>query len=102
MIVSFLFSAPLAFLRGVFPLNTFVILSTLFLGVVASFFAIQTESFALKYINSTEASLVFIFEPVFAYLFSFFIFGERLSIGGTIGAILIIISMAIVAIYNNG
>jgi len=102
MIISFLFSAPLAFLRGVFPLNTFVILSTLFLGVVASFFAIQTESFALKYINSTEASLVFIFEPVFAYLFSFFIFGERLSIRGTIGAILIIISMAIVAIYNNG
>ena len=101
MIISFLFSAPLAFLRGVFPLNTFVILSTLFLGVVASFFAIQTESFALKFIDSTEASLIFILEPVFAYLFSFFILGERLSLSGFFGALLIIISMIIIAIYNR-
>lgn len=101
MIVSFVFSAPLAFLRGVFPLNTFVILSTLFLGVVASFFAIQTESFALKFIDSTEASLIFILEPVFAYLFSFFILGERLSLSGFFGALLIIISMIIIAIYNR-
>jgi drug/metabolite transporter (DMT)-like permease len=101
MIVSFVFSAPLAFLRGVFTLNTFVILSTLFLGVVASFFAIQTESFALKFIDSTEASLIFILEPVFAYLFSFFILGERLSLSGFFGALLIVISMIIIAIYNR-
>jgi drug/metabolite transporter (DMT)-like permease len=101
MIVSFVFSAPLAFLRGVFPLNTFVILSTLFLGVVASFFAIQTESFALKFIDSTEASLIFILEPVFAYLFSFFILGERLSLSGFFGALLTVISMIIIAIYNR-
>ncbi|BAL81204.1 DMT family transporter [Caldisericum exile] len=101
MIVSFALSFPFAFLNQHFNLNRFVMFSTLFLGVVASFFAIQTESFALKYIDSTEASLIFILEPVFAYLFSFFILGERLNFGGIVGATLILTSMVIIAIYNK-
>ncbi|MGC9099665.1 MAG: DMT family transporter [Caldisericum sp.] len=101
MVVSFILSIPFAFLNSTFNLNTFVFISTLFLGVVASFFAIQTESFALKYIDSTEASLIFILEPVFAYLFSFFIFGEKLNVYGIIGSILILTSMFIIAIYNR-
>ena len=55
----------------------------------------------MKFIDSTEASLIFILEPVFTYLFSFFILGERLSLSGSFGALLIIISMIIIAIYNR-
>lgn len=101
MIVTFLLSAPIAFIEGSFQVNLYVILSTMFLGIIASFFAIQTESFALKHIDSTEASLIFILEPVFAYIFSFFILKERLNFEGVTGAVLIVVSMIIVAIYNR-
>jgi len=55
----------------------------------------------LQHIDSTEASLIFVLEPVFAYLFSFIFFKEVLNLKSVIGAILVIVAMIIVAIDNK-
>ncbi len=101
ILVAFLFTIPFVVFNPPVLLNLTLILSVAFLGIFASFLALQAESVSLRYIDSTEASLIFVLEPVFAYLFSFIIFREVLNLKGIIGAFLIIASMVIIAIYNR-
>ena len=99
--VAFILTTPFAISNGSLTLPLPVLLLTMFLGVFASFLAVQAESFALQHIDSTEASLIFVLEPVFAYLFSFIFFKEVLNLKSVIGAILVIVAMIIVAIDNK-
>jgi len=101
LLFSFLLTFPFVLSKPLMNLNFVVIISAAFLGIFASFLAIQAESYSLKFIDSTEASLIFILEPVFAYLFSFLVFKEQLNLRGIIGAGLIILAMVIVSIYNR-
>jgi drug/metabolite transporter (DMT)-like permease len=101
LIVAFILTIPFAASNGSMNLTVSVLLLTVFLGIVASFLATQAESFALQYVNSTEASLIFVLEPAFAYLSSFIFFREVLYLNSVIGAILVVSAMIIVAIDNK-
>lgn len=101
ILIAFLFTIPFVVFNPPVLLNLTLILSVTFLGIFASFLALQAESVALRHIDSTEASLIFVLEPVFAYLFSFIIFREVLNLKGIMGAFLIIASMVIITIYDR-
>jgi len=67
--VAFILTLPFAISSGSLTLTLPVLLLAMFLGVFASFLATQAESFSLRHVNSTEASLIFVLEPVFAIYF---------------------------------
>ncbi len=99
--VAFILTLPFAISSGSLTLTLPVLLLVMFLGVFASFLATQAESFSLRHVNSTEASLIFVLEPVFAYLFSFVFFKEVLNFKSLIGALFVVVAMIIVAIDNR-
>jgi len=99
--VAFILTLPFAISSGSLTLTLPVLLLAMFLGVFASFLATQAESFSLRHVNSTEASLIFVLEPVFAYLFSFVFFKEVLNFKSLIGALFVVVAMIIVAIDNR-
>lgn len=99
--VAFILTLPFAISSGSLTLKLPVLLLVMFLGVFASFLATQAESFSLRHVNSTEASLIFVLEPVFAYLFSFVFFKEVLNFKSLIGALFVVVAMIIVAIDNR-
>lgn len=63
--------------------------SILFLGVAATGFAFTVQKIAQRYTSATHAGIIFISEPVFAAIFSYFLWGERLTAQGVLGCILI-------------
>ena len=101
ILVAFILTLPFAISSGSLTLTLPVLLLVMFLGVFASFLATQAESFSLRHVNSTEASLIFVLEPVFAYLFSFVFFKEVLNFKSVIGALFVVVAMIIVAIDNR-
>ncbi|MCX7730256.1 MAG: DMT family transporter [Candidatus Caldatribacterium sp.] len=63
--------------------------SILFLGVAATGFAFTVQKVAQRYTSATHAGIIFISEPVFAAIFSFFLWGERLTTRGLFGCLFI-------------
>ncbi len=61
----------------------------LFLGVVATALTFTVQKLAQKHTSATHAGLIFITEPVFAALFSYFFWQERFSSLTLIGCCLI-------------
>ena len=99
--VALILTLPFAISNGSLTLTLPVLLLAMFLGVFASFLATQAESFSLRHVNSTEASLIFVLEPVFAYLFCFVFSKEVLNFKSVIGALFVVLAMILVAIDNR-
>lgn len=63
------------------------------LAVVCTSGAYIVQSLAQKYTTPNHTALIYTGEPVFAGIFGFIFYGERLGIKGTLGALLIVTGM---------
>ena len=59
------------------------------------------QNVALKSIPSEYASVLLCSEPIFTYIASYFLLGEKLSINGMIGGVLIILSIVAASLSQN-
>ncbi|MBC8197921.1 MAG: DMT family transporter [Candidatus Marinimicrobia bacterium] len=64
-------------------------------GVFATFIAIGVMVWAQRILTPTQTALIFILEPVFAALYSWYAVGEILTITGMLGGFLIIVGVII-------
>jgi drug/metabolite transporter (DMT)-like permease len=69
------------------PRVAFALLIT---GVLATAVAFTVQSWAQQRLSATRTALILALEPVFAFLTSYFFFGERLSARASCGALLIL------------
>lgn len=87
LITSFVFENP------IIPTNNQVWINIMILSIVCTSGAYIVQSVAQKFTSPTHTALIYTAEPVFAAIFSYFIFGEVLSSTGIVGAILILSGM---------
>jgi drug/metabolite transporter (DMT)-like permease len=73
-----------------------MIAATLFAGLVATAAAFTVQAWAQQYTTSTRTALIFALEPVFAWITSFIVIGERLSGRMACGAVLILAGILLV------
>lgn len=92
LITSLLFEKP------IIPTSGGVWFNITILSVVCTLGAFVIQSVAQKFTTPTHTALIFTAEPVFAAIFGFLVLGEKLSIIGLIGAILILSGMTITEI----
>jgi drug/metabolite transporter (DMT)-like permease len=59
-------------------------------AVLATAAAFTIQSWAQQYLPATHTALILAFEPVFAWVTSFLLLGERLSLRASLGALLIL------------
>lgn len=69
-----------------------------FTGIAASAVAFLVQSWAQSMIPPTRAAVILTMEPVFAGIFGAVFLGERLSLRGSIGALLILSAMLLVSV----
>ncbi|MBV8280518.1 MAG: DMT family transporter [Candidatus Eremiobacteraeota bacterium] len=67
-----------------------VLVALLIAAVLATAAAFTIQSWAQQFIPATHTALIFTLEPVFAWLTSFVVLGERLGVRSTVGAGLIL------------
>ncbi len=67
--------------------------SIVFLGAVATALAFTVQKVAQRYTSATHAGIIFISEPVFAALFSYFLWGERLTKQSILGCTFILLGI---------
>ncbi|MBO3770029.1 MAG: DMT family transporter [Candidatus Brockarchaeota archaeon] len=67
----------------------------LYLAVVCSILVGVLQIIGQRYTTASQASLIYVLEPVFAALFSFVLLGERLNVPELAGAFLILCSVLI-------
>lgn len=65
-------------------------------GVFATALAFTFQAWAQRYTTSTRTALIFMLEPVFAWITSYLLTGESLSALGTAGAVLILAGILLV------
>jgi drug/metabolite transporter (DMT)-like permease len=84
IIFSFIFETP------VLPDTFDGWLAIMALSLVCSAFCFIAQSVSLKYIAPVQIGLMYALEPIFAAIFAYIFAGERLTVQGYIGAILVI------------
>ncbi|SHK65857.1 DMT family transporter [Tepidibacter formicigenes] len=89
LITSFAIEKP------IIPNDYQVWINIIILSVVCTSGAYIIQSIAQKFTSSTHTALIYSGEPVFAAMFAYIIYGENLSVKGTLGAILILTGMLI-------
>lgn len=67
-----------------------------FTGVLATAVAFLVQTWAQRHVAPTRTAFVFSLEPVFAWLTSFLVTGERLSMSAAVGALLILAGIVLV------
>lgn len=75
--------------------STRVIVALLVTAVLATAVAFAVQSWAQRYLPATHTALIMALEPVFAWLTSFLVLGERLGRRGAGGALLILAGIAL-------
>ena len=90
VVATILMSAtvPLETPRAVFTGEA--IFALLFTGLVCTAAAFSIQAWAQQFTPPTHTALIFVLEPVFAAITSYFLLGEHLGARGTVGALLII------------
>lgn len=73
-------------------------LCVLYLAVACSCIAYILQNIALRKVSATFVSLAFCTEPIFTAIASFFMLGERLTLGGLIGAALIAVGITMASL----
>jgi drug/metabolite transporter (DMT)-like permease len=72
-----------------------VLIALLVTAILATATAFTVQSWAQKYLPATHTALILALEPVFAWLTSFLVYGERLGRRGASGALLILAGIAL-------
>lgn len=72
-----------------------VILAVLVTGLLATAFAFTAQAWAQQFLAPTLTALIFALEPVFAWLTSYLVLGERLGFRAAVGAILILAGVVV-------
>lgn len=67
-------------------------------GFLATALAFTVQTWAQRYTTATRTALIYSLEPVFAWLFSWFLTGELLSRRATVGAVLILAGILLVEV----
>ena len=73
----------------------------MYLAVACTCIAYILQNIALRKVSATFVSLAFCTEPVFTAIASFFILGERLSLAGLAGAVLIAIGITLASVMPS-
>ena len=73
-----------------------LILAVLVTGLLATAFAYTVQSWALRYTTSSRAAIIYLLEPIFAWITSYFLVGEGLSARAAAGAALILSGVLVV------
>lgn len=84
IIFSFIFETP------VLPDNFDGWLAILALSIICTVFCFIAQSVSLKYIAPVQLGIMYTLEPIFAAIFAFIFAGERLTIQGYAGALLVV------------
>lgn len=79
-----------------------LIAAVLITGLLATALAFSVQSWAQQYTSPTRAALIFALEPVFAWITSFALTGELLSVHATVGACLILTGILLVELKPLG
>lgn len=87
LLLSFFFEAPRL------PQSPEIWAAALFLGIFCSGVCFVIQSVEQQFTTASRASLIFTLEPVFSAIFAYFLLGERLSVRGYIGAVLMLASL---------
>jgi drug/metabolite transporter (DMT)-like permease len=72
-----------------------VVIALFVTAVLATAVAFAVQSWAQRFLPATHTALILALEPVFAWLTSFLVFGERLGHRGATGALLILFGIAL-------
>jgi drug/metabolite transporter (DMT)-like permease len=64
-------------------------------AVLATAVALSTQTWAQRHVGPTRTALILILEPVFAGLFAYLLWGERLGVAGWLGSGLIVSGMLV-------
>lgn len=75
--------------------------SVLYLAVACTCVAYSLQNIALRRVSATFVSLAFCTEPIFTVIASFFLLGERLSLIGFIGAVLIVAGIVLASLGSD-
>lgn len=67
-------------------------------GILATAVAFLVQTWAQRHVPPTRTAFIFALEPVFAWITSFLVAGERLSVDGATGAALILFGILLVEI----
>jgi drug/metabolite transporter (DMT)-like permease len=70
-------------------------------GLLATAVAFTTMAWAQQYTTATRSALIFALEPVVAWITSYFLFGETLSLRGRAGAALILAGVLLVELRRS-
>jgi len=73
-----------------------VVLAIVVTGLFATALAFTVQSWAFRYTTSSRAAVIYLLEPIFAWITSYFLVGEGLSIRATAGAALILSGVLVV------
>lgn len=73
-----------------------MIAATVFAGLMATAAAFTIQAWAQQYTTSTRTALIYTLEPVFAWITSFIVIGEKLSTRMVCGAVLILAGILLV------
>ena len=65
------------------------------LGIVCTVLPYLTYTLGLQFVDNSKASIIASVEPVTATLLGFFLFGEKMSISGVLGVVLVIAALLI-------
>ncbi len=93
LILSALFSLSIGE-KWIRPENSIVV-AVMYTGVIATAFAFCIQAWAQKVVPPEFTGLILLLEPVFASIFAFFILQETLNLVEALGAVLILLSVAI-------
>jgi len=73
-----------------------VVLAIVVTGLFATALAFTVQSWAFRYTTSSRAAVIYLLEPIFAWITSYLLVGEGLSIRATAGAALILSGVLVV------
>lgn len=79
-----------------------VVVALLITAVLATAVAFAVQSWAQRFLPATHTALILAMEPVFAWITSFLVLGERLGRRGASGALLILAGIAITEFMPRG
>ena len=76
-----------------------VVWAILITGLICTAAAFTVQAWAQQFIPPTHTALIFALEPVFAWLTSFVVEGERLGLRATLGALLILAGVLVSELF---
>lgn len=95
-VVALLCGALIPF-TGVGTFSTTAVLAVVFTGIAASAVAFFLQAYGQRYVGPSRTALLLLMEPVFAGILGYIV-GDRLGVGGVIGALLILAGTGIAEI----